>query len=213
MPKHKNRTLWLIVALMAAPIAICVLSGAAVYAQKQQAYRQDVDSLLTIATALGYTPDYYIRSYRDFGGNTPDLLRLVYYSDESWEQFGSRIQALGFTQQSYSQSTNPDFLDMKVNRQLTESFVTLNDRYMSEDFVFLNFPAPVVTKWYLWDAQNRGIEIYYAQTPGSTDVWKYNGQVVPGNIVLVSFDRRADFFTQMLPYPDLEELIKKAAGP
>ncbi len=214
MPQPKTRTLWLIVALIAAPIVVCVLSMASVYYQKQQAYRQDVDDLLTIATALGYTPEHYIRSYRDAGGNTPDLIRLVYYSDESWEQFGSRVQALGFTQQFYAHNNESDnslFLEMKVNRQLMRGAVTLNDHYTDEDF--LHWPAPVVTRWYLRDVQNRGIEIFYAQPPGPTDVWKYNGQVVPGNIVLMSFDRSTTVFDQMFPYPAPEELIKKAAGP
>ncbi len=216
MPQPKNRIPWLAVMLIGAPIIVCVLSMASVYYQKQQAYRQDVDDLLTIAAALDYTPDHYIRSYREAGGNTADILRVVYYSDESWEQFVSRVQALGFTQRLYAHNnggTNSLFLEMHVNRHLTESFVTLNDHYMRKDFFFLNLPAPIITEWYLRDAQSRNIDIYYAQTPGPTDVWKYNGEVMPGNIVLVTFDRRADFFTQMLPYPEPEELIKKAAGP
>jgi hypothetical protein len=203
--KRKNWATWSMLALMGTTILACILIPGSVYYQKQQAYRQDVDDLLAIAAALGYTPDRYIRSYRDFGGNTPDVIVVVFYSDESWEQFVSRVQALGFNQLRYSQRTNPDFLEMDVNHQFVGSGVTLNDHYTDEDF--LRWPAPVVTHWYLMDAQSRGIEIYYAQTPDPTDVWKYNGQVVPGNIVLVSFDRSTTVFDQMFPYPELEELI------
>ena len=209
----KNRMLWLIGALALTPIAFCFLSGAAVYAQKQQAYRQDVDDLLTIAAAVGYMPEQYIGSYRAFGGNTPDLLRIVYYTDESWEQFTSRVQALGFAQQFYfhdSPSDNPEFLEWIVNRYLPGKTITLNDHYTSEDFISRNWPEPIVTVWKLRDAQGRDIEIYYAQTPGPADVWKRNGEVIPGNIVLVSLDREASFFNQMLPYPEPEVLIQAA---
>lgn len=164
----------------------CVAPLAYIVAQRRQAYRVDIEATKSIAVQLGYTSQNHIDSYRTYGWSSYDIVMLIFYSDASLENFSSNVKNLGFVQEYYhydSSAINRDFVP-----RLLREVVSFNDQRTFEDFG-LDRPAPIVAEWLLTNSEGRQIDIYYAETRTSQDAWLYNGQPLPGNIVVVAYHR------------------------
>jgi len=173
-------------------LAICVLPiGYFVY-DREQRYTKDVDNLKAIAIKLGYSQDKQLRLYRTTAFNYDyNLIYLVFYSQDSLEQFSNRVSGLGFIQKYYYDnytSIADHFLFFDVNGQSSEKVVTLNGRYRREDFGS-GTSSPLVTTWMLVNSEKRQVDIYYARPPTPQEAWFYDGKKLSGNIVSVTLHR------------------------
>ena len=188
----KNTLLILLVVVLFL-LAICVLPiGYFVY-DREQRYTKDVDALKAIAVKLGYSQDKQLRLY---GTTAPynfdyNLIYLVFYSQDSLEQFSNRVRGLGYIQKYYYDNyTNiaDHFLFFHVNGQSSEKVVTLNGRYKPEDFT-RGASLPLVTTWMLVNSEKRQVDVYYARAPTPQDAWLFDGKKLSGNIVVVELHR------------------------
>ncbi len=174
-------------------LGLCLLLVGYVVYQKDQLHRRDADTLVAVATKLGYSADNQINFYTSratFGAY--DLIAVVFYSPDSLEQFSDKVNSLGFIQKYrfYGDQANILFLEFKVNYGPPKKIVTLNNHYLQADFG-AGYPAPIVTNWVLKDAQGRIFDVYYAQPPSAQDVWLYDGKPLSGNIIVVVLDRQS----------------------
>ncbi len=164
----------------------CVAPLAYIVAQRRQAYRVDIEATKSIAVQLGYTSQNHIDLYRTYGWSSYDIVRLIFYSEASLENFSTNVKSLGFAQEHYrydTSATNRDFVPI-----LLRGVVSFNNQRTFEDFG-VDRPAPIVTKWELKNSEGRQIDIYYAETPTPQDVWLYDGQPLSGNVVVVAYHR------------------------
>ena len=70
------------------------------YSEKLRVYESDLNYLVTVATRLGYTSANYIYSYRTYA-STYDIAAVVFYSEDTLEQFTEKVSQLGFAQDYY----------------------------------------------------------------------------------------------------------------
>lgn len=188
----KNTFLTMLIAVLFL-LAICVLSiGYFVY-DREQRYAKDVDTLKAIATQLGYSQDKQLRLYGTTAAYNFDdnLIYLVFYSQDSLEQFSNRVNGFGFIQEFYfynDSSIDDHFLFFYINNQSSERTVTLSGRYRPEDFGSRT-SLPLVTKWMLVNSEKRQVDVRYARVPTFQDAWFYDGKKLSGNIVVVTLHR------------------------
>ncbi len=156
-------------------------------------YQTDLNTLNSIATQLGYTPDRRLNFY-EAESMEYDYLGLVFYTQDSVDQFSVKVQFPGFTLEHFypenrnQTGMNASFLGT-INYGLKGRYVTLNGRYKSEDFVFGTSP-PLVSKWKLYSSTvQRTIEVHYGRVPSSTDAFIYDGKPLRGNVVVVMLHR------------------------
>ncbi|MEK7277956.1 MAG: hypothetical protein AAB427_11455, partial [Chloroflexota bacterium] len=128
----------------------------------------------------------HIDLYRTYGWSSYDIIRLIFYSQESLDQASVAVEALGFNQEYYLRDDS--YFNRSFVPRLIRGVVSFNDQRTFEDFG-LDRPVPIVTYWILENAEGRQIDIYYAETPTPQDVWLYNGQPLPGNVVVVAYHR------------------------
>jgi hypothetical protein len=175
---------------------LCALPfGYNAYIERKR-YQIDENTVIVVATRLGYSANNHIRLYRQLSTIlvTSDVIGLAFFTEESFQPFTSKVEALGFTTLSYTNNSGKDeaFLQTTVNFDEPEKKLTLSNYYSVHDFRS-GQPAPIVTEWVLQDAQRRNVTIYYAQTPTTEDVWRYGDQPITSKIVVVEFNRQGPF--------------------
>lgn len=177
-------------------LGVCVLASSPIaylVIRSYWNYQTDLNTLNSIATQLGYTPDRRLNFY-EAESMEYDYLGLVFYTQDSLDQFSAKVQPLGFTlnyftREDLDRSRRDLFLEYSVNYGLRDKFVTLNGRYKSEEFG-LKLSPPFVSTWNLYSSEmRRTIQIEYGRPPNATDVWLYDGKPLAGNVVVVTLHR------------------------
>jgi len=153
-------------------------------------YQSDLNTLTSIATQLGYTPDRRLNFY-EAKSMEYDFLGLVFYTQDPLDQFSAKVQSLGFRLEYFmSEEVNKrstTSLFGIVNYGLESRYVTLNGLYKTQDFGF-GVPQPLESTWKLYSL-TRAIEIHYGRVPSSSDVFTYDGKSLGGNVVVVMLHR------------------------
>ncbi len=209
----KTRTSrWGVIAI-AIFLAPCVLCGVGIglnYYWRMQSYRNDVAALRTIAEQLGYTLNQHHRIYRSYSVMSSDVLTLVFWTDLSLDEFSSKVDALGFQQESYfgdDPGRGIRFL-MEVNRGARGRKMTING-YETVDGSGLRHPSIKVTQWDLTAPDRRGLEIRFGRSVYSEEQFMIDGKAMPGNVVIVAYWRHGDWTDVYFRYPDPEEVLQQ----
>ena len=189
----KKTTLLTVLLLVAMCILVIMAPVAYIAYQNYQSYQTDLNTLTSIATRLGYTPERKLNFY-EARAQTYHIMGLAFHVQDSSDQFLVKVQSLGFTLKNFTRedldrNRRELFLEYSVNQGLRDKFVTLNGRYKSEEFG-VEFPPPLVSNWNLYSSEmQRTIEIEYGRPPNSADIWLYDGKPLGGNVVVVTLHR------------------------
>ena len=189
----KQLTLILLLLILGACILV-TLPVAYIAYQNYQSYQTDLNTLTSIATRLGYTPERQLNLY-EVSSQTYHNLKLVFYTTDSLDQFSAKISSSRLNQEMFfqnvaSSSIGTYFLEQNVNERLSNGIITLNGYYKHTDIEAKNL-TPIISNWILLDPETKKtVTIYYACPTGAPDKWLRDGKLLEGNIVVISINRR-----------------------